>query len=130
MKKVKVSGKNVTLLSHDKANFEYPQQVREYSNSSQTGTFAFPNRWDVEASKSLPTSGSQMTSKGVFVVHDLGSESFLKRTAASQIGVAKFQETRLLSQIELRRRTTEALRRAKERLEELLRQEENLENES
>lgn len=130
MKKVKISGKIVATLSQDKVKFGHPEQERKYSSASQPYIFAIINRWDVEMNKSLLTSGSQSTSSAVIVVHDLGSESFLKRIAASQTGVAKFQETRLLSPIQLRRQAMKALIRSEERRKELLKQEENLESEA
>ncbi len=130
MKKVKLADRKDTPHSHGKVKYEYFQQEREYSSIGHSVIFVPPNRWGVEVGKSVITSGSQSTSRVVVADNDLGSESFLNQIAASQTGVAKFQETRLLSSTELKRRALEALKRAEERRKELLRQEADIDSES
>jgi hypothetical protein len=127
LKKIKVVDKKSTLPSQNKVKYEHSQMDREYSSITQPVYFVFSNRWGVEVGKSMITSGSQAASKVALVENDLGSESFLNQIAASQTGVTRFVETRLLSSLTLKQRTLEALRRADEKRNELLRQEEDVE---
>jgi hypothetical protein len=119
MKKFKVDKKGASQ-SQDKVKYERPQQEREYSSVAQPVFFVLSNRWGVEVSRSIITSGSQSTSKVAVADNDMGSESFLKLIAASQTGLVRFQETRLLSSKELRRRASEALKKSEERRKQLL----------
>lgn len=131
MKKVMVPGKKIAMPSYEQVRFVYPEQERDYSaSSSPTGTFIIPNRLKVEEGKNLPVSGSQITSKDILVVYDFGNESFYLRTASSQTDVAKFRETRLITPMEIRRRTKEAFDRSEQKRKELAQQEAILEGES
>jgi hypothetical protein len=120
MRKFKVEmNKKGATQSQDKIK-EHSQEERDNSSIDQPLVFIFSNRWDVEAGRSVITSGSQSTSKVVVADYDLGRESFLNQIAASQTGLVRFQETRLLSSKELRRRAMKAFKKAEERRKQLL----------
>lgn len=123
MKKVKVDHKREAKPSQDKVTYQ-THQLLGLSSSDQTSGFNFPNRRDVEVQIFVNTSGSMVTSGTVVFDSDMGGEGYLSRIASSQIGVDRFQETRVLSSKEIKRRAMEALRKEIERRKKLIDMEE------
>lgn len=123
MKKVTLSGKKVSRPSHAKVP----------SSSIDTGSASSikkdvevyvprNNRWNVELKKGQMISDTQITSD-VRISSDIVSENTNSRTAASQTSANRFQETRVMSVVELRKRAIAALKLQEQKRKKLLEQE-------
>ena len=118
MKKFRVEKRSATQ-SQDRIK-EYIEPVSDSSSVDQPVFFIFPNRRDVVVGESLITTGSHSTSNAIVADNDLGNEGFVNMIVASQTGLEKFQETRVLSSKEIRRLTIEAFKKAEERRKQRL----------
>lgn len=116
---------SLTIVSLTNTEIEIENDINNYEIGGLPILVNSPNRKIIEIRKSQTTSSDQITSN----IHedvDWGNEGYISGSAASQMDKNWFQETRIFTLSEIKRRFDEAIKREEQRRMELQESEERI----